>query len=89
MRGSRKSYGMLFVIAIVGAILGGMLGEIITEMSLLSGVAPYLVQKYLILDIAPITVNLAVVQLSLGMIVQPNLISVAGVVTAIFLFRRF
>lgn len=89
MRGNAtRGYGVLILFVITGAILGGILGEIIMDISALSGIAPYLVQQYAILDLSPVMVNLYVIKLSFGFALHPNLISVLGVVLAIFLFKR-
>ena len=71
-----------------GAVLGGILGEIIRDVSFLSGIAPYLVQTYPILDFSPVAVNLYIVQFSFGFALHPNVISILGVILAIFLFKR-
>ncbi|WP_346355908.1 DUF4321 domain-containing protein [Azotosporobacter soli] len=86
--GSSNNYGMLILFLITGAVLGGILGEIISRSDMLAGVAPYLVRHFVILDIPPVTVNLYVIKLILGLTLQPNLISILGMVLAIILFRN-
>ena len=80
---------MFLLFIVTGALLGGLLGEIIAESSSLAGIAPYLVKKYLIFDLAPLNINLFVIQIKLGFTLQPNLISILGMLTAYFLLRRF
>ncbi len=87
--GKTNSYGMLILFLITGAVLGGILGELILRSDLLGGVAPYLVRHFVILDVPPVTVNLYVVKLILGLTLQPNLISILGMVLAVVLFRNF
>ena len=89
MRGSMKGYGFLVLFVVTGAVLGGMLGEVIKDIDIFSGVAPYLVKTYSIIDMSPTVVNLYVIKLSIGFIFEPNLISIFGVLAAIFLFKRF
>lgn len=90
MRGSKSSgYGMLALFMITGAVLGGILGEIIATSSMLSGVAPYLVKTFPIFDLPPVTINLYVIKLAIGFALYPNLISILGMIIAIFLYRRF
>ncbi len=87
--GSKKGYGVLLLFLITGAVFGGILGELISRSDALIDVAPYLVKTFLILDVPPVSINLYVVRLMLGFALQPNLISILGMVAAIMLFRRF
>ena len=50
---------------------------------------PYLVATYPVFDISPFTVNLYVIRLTLGLAFAPNLMSIIGVVLALFLFRKY
>jgi hypothetical protein len=77
---------LLFFLA--GAIIGGLLGEVIAGSPALSGLAPYLTKKYDVFDMAPASINLFIAQIKFGLTLQPNLISVIGVVIAMFLFQR-
>ena len=79
--------GLLFFLA--GAVIGGLLGEVIASSPPLAWLAPYVTKKYVIFDMPPASINLFIAQIKLGFILQPNLISVIGVVLAMFLFRRF
>jgi len=87
--GKSKGYGLLALFLITGAVLGGIFGEIIASSTTLAGLAPYLIKNYLIFDLPPVTINLYVVRFILGFSLQPNLMSILGIVTAILLFRRF
>lgn len=89
LRGTTKGYGILILFVLTGAVLGGILGEVISNVSVFAGIAPYLVQTYPIVDVAPVNINLCVIQLSLGFALYPNLISILGILLAIFLFKRF
>lgn len=80
---------MLLLFLLTGALLGGLLGEVLAGSSALSEIAPYLVKKYTIFEMAPASINLFVAQIKLGLVLQPNLISVLGIIIALFLFRRF
>ncbi|MCR5439974.1 MAG: DUF4321 domain-containing protein [Selenomonas sp.] len=55
----------------------------------LSGLMPYLVATYPVFDVQPFTINLYVIQLTLGLAFAPNLMSIFGIVLAIILFRRY
>ncbi|VBB07859.1 Hypothetical protein LUCI_3124 [Lucifera butyrica] len=87
--GTNKGFGMLLLFMITGAVLGGILGEMIAGSALLSGVAPYLVKTFSIFDLPPVVINLYVVKLVVGFALNPNLISIFGILVAVFLFRRF
>ena len=90
MRGEKtKSVLVLLLFLLTGALLGGLLGEVIAGSPALAGLSPYLVKKYTIFDMSPATINLFIMQIKLGLVLQPNLISVIGIIVAMFLFRRF
>lgn len=92
MRGSTgrgRGAGTLILFLITGAILGGILGEVIAGSTVLTGMAPYLIKTFSILDIPPVVINLYVIKLVVGFALNPNLISVLGMVVAIFIFKRF
>lgn len=89
MRGVKsKGYGMLLLFLITGAVFGGILGEFISRSDVLVDWAPYLVKTFLVLDVPPVSINLYVVRVMLGFALQPNLISILGMIAALLLFRR-
>ncbi len=83
-----KSFGTLALFLILGAVLGGILGELIAGSSL-GGLTPYLVRTFPVFDLPPTTVNLYIVKFIFGLSLHPNLISLLGVIAAYVLFRRF
>jgi len=87
--GNSKGYSLLALFLITGAVLGGIFGEFIASSTTLAGVAPYLVKNYPIIDVPPVVINLYVIKLIIGFSLQPNLMSILGVIAAIALFRRF
>lgn len=90
MRGnSNKGFGMFLLFLITGAVMGGILGEIIAGSGLLAGLTPYLVKTVSIVDMAPTTINLYVVKFVIGISIFPNIVSILGIIAAILLFRRF
>ena len=90
LRGDKtKGFLLLLLFLLTGALLGGLLGELIANSAALADIAPYLVKKYTIFDMSPASINLFVMQIKLGFVLQPNLISVVGIALALFLYRRF
>lgn len=83
-----RRYGTCILFVIVGAILGGILGELMRAAGL-GGAVPYMVQTYPVLDLPLVTINLYVIQFSFGFVFAPNLMSMLGVIIAILLFRKY
>lgn len=50
---------------------------------------PFLVTTYPIFDMTPVTINLYVMKLTLGVAFMPNLMSMLGIILAIVLYRRY
>ena len=80
---------MCALFVVVGAILGGILGELMKGVDALQGVIPYLVQTYPVFNMQPATMNLYVLQVTAGFSFAPNLMSMLGIVLAVWLFRRY
>ncbi|MDR7868924.1 MAG: DUF4321 domain-containing protein [Sporomusaceae bacterium] len=86
--GAGKSIGLIALFLVLGAIIGGIIGELIAGFPL-GGVTPFLVKTYPIFDLAPVTVNLYVAKFVVGLSFHPNLVSLLGMLGAYFLVRRF
>lgn len=84
-----RSFGTLALFLILGAVLGGILGELIAGSSILGGITPYLTKTFPVFDMPPITINLYIVKFIFGLSLHPNLISLLGVIVAYLLCRRF
>ena len=84
-----SSSGLCVLYVVIGAILGGLLGELMKMSDIFSGVVPYLVTSYPVFSMSPATVNLYVFQLTLGISFAPNLMSILGVVLAVYLFKKY
>ena len=80
---------MCILFVIIGAILGGILGELLKNVPSLEGVMPYLVTTFPVFDMAPVTIDLYVIRLTVGLAFMPNLMSMLGIVVAIALNRRY
>lgn len=84
-----RGTGMCVLFVIVGAVLGGLLGQVLSGVGALSGIMPYLVATYPVFDMSPVTVDLYVVKFTFALSFMPNLMSILGIVLAIVLFRRY
>ena len=82
-------YGMAILFVVIGAILGGILGQLLNGVEALSSVMPYLVNTFPVFDTSAFTINLYVIQLTIGLAFAPNLMSMLGIVIALVLFRRY
>ncbi len=80
MKTARNTVSFLLVL-LVGLVLGGILGE------LLKDVVPILAYGKSI-GFQPFTVDLSVIKLTLGMIMQINLAAIIGIVVAVFIFKK-
>ncbi len=84
-----SGYGFCILFIVIGAILGGILAELMKGVDVLSGLVPFLVTGFPVFDVAPFTVNLYVIRFTIGLSFAPNLMSILGVVLAIILFRKY
>lgn len=87
--GDNTRYGLLALFLLIGVVLGGLIGQILSTSSVTAGIAPYLVQTVPFFELPSTTLNLNVVKLTVGFSIYPNLISILGMIAAIILFRRF
>lgn len=84
-----RGCGVCILFVVIGAILGGILGQLLANVEALSGLMPYLVTTYPVFDTTPVTINLYVIRLTLGLAFAPNIMSILGIVLALVLFRRY
>ena len=84
-----RGYGVCILFVVIGAILGGILGQLLANVEALCGLMPYLVTTYPVFDTTPVTINLYVIRLTLGLAFAPNIMSILGIVLALVLFRRY
>ena len=83
-----KSYGTLALYVVIGAILGGLLGELLSGVDVLSSLMPYLKNPYPVIDVAPSVIDIYVIKLTVGFAFSPNLMSIIGVVIAVWIFKH-
>jgi len=86
---SERGTGMCVLFIVVGAILGGLLGEFLRSVDALRDAMPYLAQSFPVFDMMPATINLFVIKLTFGISFMPNLMSVLGIIIAFAVFYFF
>jgi hypothetical protein len=89
MNGQGASKGVLFflVVIILGAILGGVLGEIL-GLIVTGGILNKILVTGISLSLSPATLDLAVLSFTFGVGMKLNLLSVFGIVGAMWLFYK-
>lgn len=85
--GGVRGIFMLLLFLFVGAMLGGILGEVLSSVSL-AGIMPFLVRQYVLLDITNVHLNFFILEIDFGIRFAPNLLSVLGILLAAWFFRR-
>ena len=88
MRVSGHSVFSLLLFLACGALIGGIVGEVLNHVSF-SGMMPYFTQIYEIFNLKDIYLNLAIIELRFGIRFAPNLISIIGILLAAWLYKRF
>lgn len=86
---SNKNTIIFVLFIIIGAIVGTGIGEFLTTIPSIADMAAFLVKKYLILSVPPVTVNLIVATFVIGFSLQPSIMTMLGVIFGIFLYKRF
>lgn len=84
-----KNWTTCTLFVCIGAVLGGILGELMKGIDILRPAVPYLAQSFPVFDIVPTTINLYVIKVTLGCAFAPNLMSFIGIVLALVWFRRY
>lgn len=82
MKSAYRSTWILLLLILVGIVLGGILGEVLgQELSILK-------KGYQIGLNPPFTLDLNVMQLTFGFLINVNVASVIGIILAILIFRK-
>lgn len=76
---------VLIIFILCGLVIGGLIGELTSGISWLSWLN-YGQQFGLS---TPITLDLGVVQLTLGLLFRINVSSIVGIIIAVFIYRKF
>ncbi len=88
LRSQKKPLGLVLIILILGMLVGSVLGELIGEF-VVDGVVKDFFTRSITAGFGPAPLDLVVVQLTLGMRVKLNVISVVGVALAAYLLRWY
>lgn len=84
----RHGFLALLLFLAAGALLGGILGQLLNQISL-AGIMPYFTETYEIFNFKDVYLNLAIMQIHFGIRFAPNLISILGILLAAWLYHRF
>ena len=84
-----KGWFVFFLFMATGAIVGGLLGDAMLSSQAFGSGTSFLVQKYQVLNIPPVVIDFYVMKITLGFSFTPNLVSIVGMIIALFLFNRF
>ena len=86
----RRSLGKVTLVLLLGALIGSVISRVIGLFLSPDSVAEKLfVQMYQPISLEATTLNLAVIQLTFGLVLQVNLMSVVGVFVAAHLLRWY
>ncbi|MDD5455338.1 MAG: DUF4321 domain-containing protein [Candidatus Ratteibacteria bacterium] len=85
--GTNKSVPFFIAIVLIGAILGGVFGEIL-GLIVTGGILNKLLVTGLSLSLSPSTLDLAVLSFTFGVGMKLNLLSVFGIAGAIWLYYK-
>lgn len=80
-----KNSLVLIIFILCGVVIGGLLGELTKNVSWLNWLSYG--QTFGITN--PVTLDLGVINLTIGILVKINIASIIGIVIAIFLYRKF
>ena len=90
MGGQAANKGVMFfiVIVILGALLGGVLGEILGLIVVTGGILNKILVTGVSIALSPVTLDLAVLNFTFGVGMKLNLLSVFGIIGAIWLYYK-
>ena len=80
-----KNSSILIIFVLCGLVIGGLIGELTKGVSWLNWLAYG--QSFGLSN--PVTLDLGVMQLTLGLMFKINIAGVIGIIVAIFLYRKF
>ena len=78
-----KNWLILLVFVLCGLVIGGLLGQLAANVSWLSWLAYG--KEF---GFSPVTMDLGVVKITLGLLFKINIASIIGIAIAIFIYRK-
>ncbi len=85
MATKEKSTLVLIIFILCGIVIGGLLGELTTSINWLSWLS---YGKQFGIS-SPFTLDLGVLQITLGLMIKINIASIIGIILSIFVYRKF
>ncbi|MHC1717674.1 MAG: DUF4321 domain-containing protein [Acidaminococcaceae bacterium] len=84
----RKRGVSLFLFVVTGAIVGGMIGDALQASQFFGDSTKFLIQRYEVFSVPPATLDFYVMKISAGFDFRPNLVSILGMIIAVFILDR-
>lgn len=84
----RKRGVVLFLFIVTGAIVGGMIGDALQASQFFGENTKFLIQRYEVFSLPPATLDFYVMKISAGFDFRPNLVSILGMIIALFILDR-
>ena len=84
----RKRGVVLFLVIVTGAIVGGMIGDALQASQFFGENTKFLIQRYEVFSLPPATLDFYVMKISAGFDFRPNLVSILGMIIALFILDR-
>ncbi|MBI5197809.1 MAG: DUF4321 domain-containing protein [Nitrospirae bacterium] len=84
----KRNTAWLFLFVLVGALLGGVLGEILRVISPEGPVRDIFIQGFNLGLHPPVTLDLQIFSMTLGFTIRANLLTLLGAILGIYLYRQ-
>ena len=81
MRNSNRNHWLLLLLLVVGTVIGGLIGDIFKDSLGILGYSKTV-------GFEPVSINLIVLNLTLGLKLYLNVVSAIGMIVGIFIFTR-
>jgi len=78
---NNKSFFVLLIVLLIGLVLGGVIGELFKDYIKVLSYSETI-------GFSPVTIDLAIVELTLGFVMRINLSGIIGIVIALLLFKE-
>ena len=88
MRLNGGNLGPLIIVLVIGAIIGGLITELLAKINALSWLIPYFYTDYSVFAMEPLTIDLFIIKITFSGSFSPNIMSILGIVIAFVLYRR-